>query len=485
MRDVGDPVLVELDDDAAPAPQDDSAAGWRPRRTVLLVVAVLVVLVVAQLVADARERARVAALTRAPGVLAALPAAPDVAWHLHDDATGDVHAAGALVLEERIAPDGSMSLAARDAGSGAERWATGLLDAADPALPPGTARYGQQCADGPGLPGLVVCLVHDATDARRPGGGAGGGAAAPGVPATAAGLVVVEAADGAVVDRYAAGADGTVAAAVGVVGDVVVLAAPLDDGMTVWALDPGSGAERWRVRADTGFGGGWLRWGAEVRVVPVGEDAVAVLGAGAALLDVADGSTLATAGTLATVVGARRDGSALVVGSEGYTRLVGPAQEVRLDGAPVPVLVDDGSVPGLALTTWDGLRAWDAATGAPRWRAVVPAHVGLVLGGLLHVHDGSRVTTLDARTGEVLRETTAAALTSDDATVTGLATDGARLLVLGSHGTPPRSWITALDPVDGVVAWHTALPQLGAISSVEAVDGVLLGATQQDTVVLR
>src|SRR5699024_10831719 len=146
-----------------------------------------------------------------------------------------------------------------------------------------------------GLPGRVACLVHDATAARTPDGGAVG--AVTSTPATSARVQVVDTASGEVVAEHAAGGDdpgagGPVAAALGVTSDALVLASPLDDGTSVRALDAATGTERWRARADTGFGGGWLRWGAEVRVVPVGDDAVGVLGAGTVLLDAADGSTL-------------------------------------------------------------------------------------------------------------------------------------------------------------------------------------------------
>lgn len=205
----------------------------------------------------------------------------------------------------------------------------------------------------------------------------------------------------------------------------------------------------------------------------------------AATLDAASGTTLASAGTLATVVGARSDGTALVVGSEGYTRLVGPAGEVRLDGVPVRVAVDDGSVPGLALTTGGGLRAWDARTGEERWRVTAPTQGALVLGGLVHVHDGFRVATLAAGTGEVRWEVTAPELFHDDvAQVTGLATDGRRLLVAGVQRATGNARLVALDPADGVVVWRADLDGLGAPGDVAAVDGVLLGTGAQGTAVL-
>lgn len=155
------------------------------------------------------------------------------------------------------------------------------------------------------------------------------------------------------------------------------------------------------------------------------------------------------------------------------------------EGTVVVVAVDDGSVPGLALTTGGGLRAWDARTGEERWRVTAPTQGALVLGGLVHVHDGFRVATLAAGTGEVRWEVTAPELFHDDvAQVTGLATDGRRLLVAGVQRATGNARLVALDPADGVVVWRADLDGLGAPGDVAAVDGVLLGTGAQGTAVL-
>ena len=483
MRVVGDPVLVVLDDDAdAPTPQDP-APTVRRRWWVAVLVAVALALVGAQVVSDANERARVAALGRLPGVLAPQPDPPGVAWQVDDDAV-DVVVVGRDLVEERIAADGAMTLTARDVATGEVRWTAPVLDAPDVPLAEDATRYGLQCADGPGLPGRLVCLAHDATSVSTPDGQGEGVSTATSTPATSATVVVVDLTDGEVRERHGADEGGAAAAALGVVGDQVVLAAPLDDGTSAWALEPATGEERWRVHAETGFGGGWLQWGAEARVVPVGEDAVAVLGAGAVLLDASDGTATGSAGTLSTVLGARADGSALVVASEGYTRLIAPEGDVRLDGSPIPVTVDDDSVPDLALTLSGGLRAWDAATGEMRWRArdVTGTQEALVVGGRVHAHDGYRVSTLDARTGEVLWEVTAPELFTPDAAVTGLGTDGAQLLVDGLDAPARRAGLVALDPADGTRRWVADLP---GVMRVGTVDGVLAGRTADGTVVLR
>ena len=483
MDEVTRPVVVELDDEPdAPEPRP----GLEPRGRrwwIALLLLVVLVLAVAQVVADARERTRDAALARVPGVLLPLAAAPRPAWQLDTD-TYDVTVTGGQLLEERVATDGSMQLTQRDVVTGSPGWTTPLLDAADPPLPAAAARYGLDCTDGPALPDRVVCLMHDATAVRTRDGDAAGSSTATSGPATTAGLAVVDTATGRVTDRYPAGSGDTVAAALAVVGGSVVLAAPQPDGIAVWSLDATTGEERWRVHADTGSGGGWLRWGAEVRVVPVGDDAVAVLGAGSQLLDADDGSTLGSAGMLSTVQGVTPDGRALVVEVEGRTRLVGRDLDVDLDGNPVPVAFDDASVPALTLTTGGGLRAWDATSGESRWHApvAVGTRAGVVLTGRVHVHDGNEVNTLDARTGVVLWDASATELLGADLRITGVATDGVRLVVTGIDRLGSRAVVVAVDPADGAPAWRTEVPDAAAVAAVE---GLLLVWTGDAVSVLR
>ncbi|MBO0898550.1 PQQ-binding-like beta-propeller repeat protein [Cellulomonas sp. zg-ZUI222] len=480
---MGRPLVVELDDEPdAPAPRPVREPRGR-RWWVALLLVVALVLVVAQVVADARERDQNAALALVPGVLVPLAVAPQPAWRLDAD-TYDVTVVGAQLLEERLLPDGSMLLTSRDGTTGSPGWTASLLAAPDPPLPPAAARYGLDCTDGPALPRRVVCLMHDATAVRTRDGDAAGSSTATSEPATRAEIAVVDTATGTVTDRYPAGSGDTVAAALAVVGGTVVLAAPQPDGTSVWSLDATTGEERWRVHADTGSGGGWLRWGAEVRVVPVGDDAVAVLGGGAELLDAADGATLGSAGVLSTVQGTTPDGRALVVEVEGRTRLVGRDLDVDLDGNPVPVTFDDASAPALTLTTGGGLRAWDVTSGESRWHATaaVSTREAVVLTGRVHVHDGNEVTTLDARTGVVLWDASATELLGEDLRVTGVATDGVRLVVTGIDRLGSRAVVVAVDPADGAPVWRTEVPDAAAVADIE---GLLLLWTGDDVAVLR
>ena len=64
--------------------------------------------------------------------------------------------------------------------------------------------------------------------------------------------------------------------------------------------------------------------------------------------------------------------------------------DVDVPGEVLPFTVDDGSVPGLVLTSSGNVRGWDAATGEARWRSDVVASVNAVLldGRVLREHPG-------------------------------------------------------------------------------------------------
>jgi len=184
------------------------------------------------------------------------------------------------------------------------------------------------------------------------------------------------------------------------------------------------------------------------------------------------------------VQGVTPDGRALVVEVEGRTRLVGRDLDVDLDGNPVPVAFDDASVPALTLTTGGGLRAWDATSGESRWHApvAVGTRAGVVLTGRVHVHDGNEVNTLDARTGVVLWDASATELLGEDLRITGVATDGVRLVVTGIDRLGSRAVVVAVDPADGAPAWRTEVPDAAAVAAVE---GLLLVWTGDAVSVLR
>ena len=77
--------------------------------------------------------------------------------------------------------------------------------------------------------------------------------------------------------------------------------------------------------------------------------------------------------------------------------------DVDVPGELLPLTVDDGSVPGLVLTSSGDVRGWDAATGESRWRSDVVASVNaLLLDGRVYVSTRGGVAALDGRTGDLL-----------------------------------------------------------------------------------
>ena len=146
-------------------------------------------------------------------------------------------------------------------------------------------------------------------------------------------------------------------------------------------------------------------------------------------------------------------------------------EDVDLPGDVLPLTVDDGSVPGLVLTSDVSLRAWDAVTGEQRWKSDVVASVNaLVLGGRVYLstRPGSSRST-GARARCVWRgETT-------EGNVPGfLVTDGEHLVVADQPVVGgPRSELVAFAVEDGHSIWRVPFPD-GLRSSV-AVGHLLLG----------
>ena len=138
--------------------------------------------------------------------------------------------------------------------------------------------------------------------------------------------------------------------------------------------------------------------------------------------------------------------------SKPRTVVVGADHDVEVVGDVVPFVVDDGSVPGLVLTA-DGrdLRGWDG-DGDELWSVEIPAGEGvLLLDGRVHLDAGTRLVTLDARTGAELWRTAA--------TVERPVTDGR--LLLGNAAVPSpgvQTELVALDPRDGSEVWRAPLP---------------------------
>ncbi|UZN03431.1 PQQ-binding-like beta-propeller repeat protein [Cellulomonas sp. S1-8] len=447
-----------------PAPSTSDPGDGRRRTRPLVVGAVVLTLVVVgavvgQSVVDGRERARLAAVAALPGTVDLLSGAPTARWEATDEdlfyGSGLRAADGSLVGVEH-ASDGPVRVVALDAATGDTLWEVELLDGTtrpepDPAAE--VSAWSGRCTAYPGQEHLALCWVHDGMSATVDD-------LFVDLPASAARLVLLDTADGSVVaDLADALGDPASGTSFTVAGDLVVVGTHGDDGVT-------------EVRAVTSEG--TLAWQRDVPAVDSQGAYVSTVGDLVALATETELRLFDAAGrTVRTVPlhGRRASGGSgeevyLLPYPDGYERgaggsaversttttVVRPEGDVDVEGDVLFSTVDDGSVPGLVLTTVGGrLTGW-GVDGGRLWSAdAVPEEGVLVLDGRVHVDTGTEVLTLDARTG--------AELWRSDATNQHPVTDGRHLLALAAVASRgEQSEIVALDPADGSEMWRGPLP---------------------------
>jgi len=442
---------VEMDErDALPTPSL-AAAQARLRRSwplaAGLVAVVLAGLAVTQTVFDARERARLSQVRALPGVARELSASVHELWRSDAGASSAV-TDGVLLADRfiggRLDADGSQSVEALDAQTGATAWSL-AVSGADPTTPTDVARP-PQCVSARGL---VACLV--ANDYAPLTGTVAPTSTAP----RRARVVVVDPRTGTLLAEREAPSSSSLA----VEGDLVLVAwvAPDAHGV-VTGTEPRTGEVRWTFTTPAPLEArAGERLGLDVTGVGVGiivgswSQKLWLLSPDGALqreLPGNGGSTwfeVPRVGMLALrtpkgPVGART--TLLVNGRDGQT----------FDGEPVNLSVDDGSVPGLVFTGGAPLVAWDAATGQRRWRS--DADTGrtlLLLDGTLYSATYDSVLALDAATGRTVW-TSPVQLKSD---LSVALTDGRVLVVVERVPTPH---LVAFDLADGRRLWSAGLP---------------------------
>ncbi|GIG41176.1 PQQ-binding-like beta-propeller repeat protein [Cellulomonas phragmiteti] len=460
-------VEVELGDDApatdaAPAPARDE-----PRRRpwwLAAVLAVVLVLVGAQVVTDQRERAARAALAAVPGVLSPLDDVVRAAWQV-DPGTRPGARVGDVLVAGLVSDDQAVALQGLDVATGAPVWTLEVLAARGDWVPDALADT-VPCATVPARPGQVACLVTEGGWGRVDGRWVQ-------TPTATARLLVLDAADGTVrVDREVPPSTQSFTPS----GQDVLLVGHEGGTLHVRAQSLAEGTPRWQVTADVADDGPFAEVTATSGLLDAGTLGV-VHGRGVTLV-ATDGEVLRTvvAEPRAALSGVTTTSSAVlapalraaVVGDGERTTVVSATAEVVLDGTPVRVVVDDGSVPGLVLTRTPRLEAWDAGDGTRRWgTTVVDAQDVVVLRGRVHVGTSAAVVTYDGATGAELWRT-------QRPTATGPPqTDGRHLLVLGGRDGRHRAPydLVALHVTDGTEAWRTPLP---AGTSVQGLQGLLV-----------
>lgn len=462
MRQVEIVDLVE----AAPEPE---RTPHRARRWLVAaaVVAVGAVLLGGQSVLDARERAEIAALANIPGVVLPVDEHLTVVRRVSSDDGSWLFGWGSSVID---APDGSQSYAWSDPSTGAKRWTASLLGptparASDDGTQGQVIGYSMCQPNGKRLGDVsdatrVACLVTDGAFVVDDTGIATRRAA------TTTRLVVLDVADGSVVSDWPVDPAESLTLAPG----LIVTAALTDGGAVVRAYNAGTGARRWtyelpqnpvNVSSDAWQGvsvslvGRWI-------ALQSPENRVAILSADGRLVrDLVP----PTGGYYGWAVD-QSTGRLMFSTDGGPTATVtlmaedaDPTKDRELSGALVSIGVDDGSLPGLALTVDTQLHAWDAATGAARWSTSgsKPLFVdqAMVMRGRVFVTAGNTVSAFDGRTGKVLWTVE----TKPGLYVTGFFTDGRNILVpLNGSDDGTQAVLAAYDASSGRLAFEASYP---------------------------
>lgn len=459
---------VELVDDDAGTPPDVPTPGTddhRSRRRALVIGAAVVAVLVAagiagQAVVNQRERDRLAALEGVPGLLdpvdgplrpVELPPLDGTAWVSARAATGVLVGA---VLDDQ----GRAYAAGVRPDDPAHGWETTLFTIDRTAEDEGEAAsfggmYG--CETVAPERTQVMCFAEavaaGSTDPQAPPG-----------PTLGRRLVLLAPADGTVVADLTDDLPAWTRMQATVLDDVLVVAGSDDDGGHVRALTT-EGETLWDLALPEVRPGSWVG-------LEAGDGTTAVVTDERALLVDASGSVLQEVRVSQTTHARATHGDEFVLPlfETSEVLLLGPGGSRTLPGAAVPLVVDDGSVPGLTLTVdRQGLHAWDADSTELWTSGRAPEQAAILLDGRLTIGSGTGVVTLDATTGEELWR--ADGLLPDS----GLATDGRVVLVMAPEAeTGARRHVVALDLRDGDEAWRTTLPT--SVDHVTANLGVLM-----------
>ncbi|GEK22412.1 outer membrane protein assembly factor BamB family protein [Cellulomonas xylanilytica] len=450
---------VELVEDDEPVPPErDPARRPRNRRWLLAVPVVAALLVGVQLVTDARDRAADARVAALPGAVDPLGEDLEVRWRADQAAAPSMFGPvrDQMLHGPVTGPDGAQTYDAVDLRTGELAWSTPLTGPDGRLVEPRTS---PTTTCGPwGDPGTdperVVCLVTDGYQRHSAEGL--DESAAP----TRSRLVVLDVTDGSVLADH----PGPLATSVAVLPGLAATATLDDDQhLVVVANDPLTGEELWRYRGTDPAGGPMeanVTWTSGVGGMVV----LSGLPGGPVMLS-ASGERVET-GPDVRSWGTTSQGWFLTERPDPDGGA--PVQRVYRPGAaPLEVLgrllerrVDDGSVPGLEVSTGARTYGWDGRTGDQLWDADVVATPGwhdsvLVLDGTVYLSATGAVVALDARTGET--RWTAPRL--EGAYWGDLLTDGPHLLLVEMpQDAVGTGFVTALDRRTGTFVRRMKVP---------------------------
>lgn len=435
---------------AAPSPEPDLRrvlSRWWP-----LPVALAVAVTAIGAVGAERDRERAERLATVPGVVRALDGPPEVLWTT-PAAPGDqlLVARGLLVVVQPRSD--AWHATAHDARTGDPRWSVDVAPAAGAAMEPGPVRCPEAGVD---VGAVVVCLATepDPLYADDPDGTVASGDVAAfsevDVAPRETRVVALSARDGTTLGTWTL--LGELVAAGRARDDVVVVTVDGDEHVVVARRDGATGKVRWGWRSPVPIRGTSVR---ALTSAEVTRGLVVVAGSATRVLDVADGSELTVAPDFSflRVVPLRAGFGTWSPVQGGAVHDAAGAVTAAVPGLPAPLVLDDGSEPGLVvLDAGNAVVAHDAATGGLRWRTATALDPELVVDHRLVVAGTSRYGVVDARTGaEVWDEELGVPLPwpplTDGALVLGpgLAPDGSTHLV--GRGVP-----------DGVRYWSVPVP---------------------------
>ncbi len=458
---------VELHDDGADGPDGDvvppapapRAARRRRWWAVGVVGVVALALVAAQVVVDLRERSELAGLRGAEGLLDPLDAGGGVRWERANPGSSlDVMTPeGRALVSEREVP-GGVALEGLDPATGGTLWQRVLASGTD-GSPPGASPDPVTCQAAPDGAGRLSCLRTGRW--RQPGTVTTG-------TDGAAHLWTVDVRTGEVVGDVALEEPPT---AFAMVGGTAVVAVPLGATVRVAGLDPLTGAARWRLDLPGPEDDGWMSsWLDRADVQAIDASTVAVHDGQVITLVSSDGVELRryrqsvevdASGTFHVSWWTDRANRAVVSVVNDVTTLVTAEREVTVPGGAVPRWADDGSAPGLVLTSGGTVRAWDARSGEERWTADLDrdVHTAIVLRGRVHLFASDRVVTVDAATGRTLWRS------SPGLVPTSPLSDGRVLLLFRPGEREDGGELVALDVADGDERWRSPLPERGWVTT--------------------
>lgn len=467
---------VELLDEDATEPaahQDERRRAPRRRWLAGGVVGVVVVLGAVQGVAVLRERAAVAELATVSGVVAPVgeTLVADRTISSDDINTMFGYAGGSV----EHAADGSQSFTWFDGGP---QWtanlagpSAALADLMSPQIVAGSTcvsdiapGFGAVDVVPRGDAALVACLVMDGAFVTDSSVDDGGGLRR--VPATVRKVIVMSPEDGSVVSTWPLDVGDMISV---LPGGIVAVGSGSADGAVLTAFDALTGEVRWS-RTDPWLAPFVYSEGEllSTSVFPVGnllgyippDGHLLLLSSGGELVRElgGDGTHVSFSGggvviePFGMVMVQLQDGSkSMFLAPDGD-----PASDVTVDGQVVYRVLDDGSVPGLLLTSDSALHAWDVRTGTELWsdKRVSPAMV-LMMRGRAFVLTNGQIIAYDARTGERLWD----AKIETEMRAGLMFTDGRHLLVpFDSLPDAAGPGVVAYDPATGEVAFRTPFP---------------------------